>query len=235
MKVQIMSDLHVDFPGSLGVPPLVPGTDLVIVAGDTCQGLVKSVETVRHAYPPPTEIVMVAGNHEFWSKRLCYREHLEEGRLAAALHGVRFLENDVQTVGNVRLLGCTLYYMLFGETLLGAAMRSAADTMNDHRRIKGSRNPWLRFRPAEARVLHLRSRAFLERELAKRHPGPTICILPSRCYARCGRAVQPAQHSRRRLRLGNAAHDRSLPADGRRHRSHAPQHRFHARQDATRQ
>jgi hypothetical protein len=164
MKVQIMSDLHVDFPGSLGVPPLVPGTDLVIVAGDTCQGLVKSVETVRHAYPPPTEIVMVAGNHEFWSKRLCYREHLEEGRLAAALHGVRFLENDVQTVGNVRLLGCTLYYMLFGETLLGAAMRSAADTMNDHRRIKGSRNPWLRFRPAEARVLHLRSRAFLERE-----------------------------------------------------------------------
>ncbi len=40
MKLQIMSDLHVDYPGSRGIPPLAPGVDVVVIAGDTCQGLV---------------------------------------------------------------------------------------------------------------------------------------------------------------------------------------------------
>lgn len=35
-----MSDLHVDYPGSTGLPPLAAGVDVVVVAGDTCQGLV---------------------------------------------------------------------------------------------------------------------------------------------------------------------------------------------------
>lgn len=178
MRFQIMSDLHIDYPGSAGVPPLVAGVDAVIVAGDTCQGLVRSIEMLRRAYPLPTEIVMVAGNHEFWSKKLPFEEHLEQGRLAADVHGVRFLENDVEFVGGVRLLGCTLWtdYELHGASLRETAMRTASDSMLDHRRIKWSRDPWMRFRPAEAAVLHRRSRSFLETELQKRHVGPTVCI-----------------------------------------------------------
>jgi hypothetical protein len=50
-----MSDLHVDYPGSSGLPPLATGVDVVVVAGDTCQGLVPAIETLRRAYPSPTE------------------------------------------------------------------------------------------------------------------------------------------------------------------------------------
>lgn len=178
MKLQIMSDLHVDYPGSAGIPPLAAGADAIIVAGDTCQGLVRSIEALRRAYPLPTEIIMVAGNHELWSKKLSFEEHFEEGRLAADLHEVRLLENSVGFLGSARLLGCTLWtdYELFGASLRGTAMLTAAENMLDHRRIKWSRDPWLRFRPAEARILHYESRAFLENELLKSHAGPTICI-----------------------------------------------------------
>ena len=59
MNVQIMSDLHVG-TGSEDVPPLAAGVDLVAVAGDTCEGVVKAVETLRAGYPD-VNIVMVTG------------------------------------------------------------------------------------------------------------------------------------------------------------------------------
>lgn len=178
MKLQIMSDLHLDYPGSGGPPPLAAGVGMVVVAGDTCEGLVKAIEHLRRAYPAPTEIIMVAGNHELWSKRLAFEEHFEEGHLAAEDHGVTLLENSVKIVNGVRLIGCTLWtdYELFGTSMGEAAMRTAAETMLDHRRIKWSRNPWQRFRPAEARILHHQSRSFLEAQLATAHAGPTVCI-----------------------------------------------------------
>lgn len=178
MKLQIMSDLHLDHPGNQGPPPLAAGADMVVVAGDTCQGLVKAIEHLRRAYPAPTEVVMVAGNHELWSKKLSFEEHFEEGHRAADLHDVHLLENSVRVVGNLRLLGCTLWtdYELFGSPMREAAMRAAAETMLDHRHIKWSRDPWARFRPAEARILHHQSRVFLERELEKPHAGPTVCV-----------------------------------------------------------
>jgi hypothetical protein len=55
-------------------------------------------------------------------------------------------------------------------------MRNAATTMNDHRRIQWSRDPWRRFRPQEAHFLNLETRAFVERELTKFHAGPTVCL-----------------------------------------------------------
>jgi hypothetical protein len=78
----------------------------------------------------------------------------------------------------LRILGCTLWtdYDLFGKHLRDAAMRTASETMRDHKRIKWQRNPWKRFRPIEARLLHERSRAFLEAELARDHAGTTIIM-----------------------------------------------------------
>jgi predicted phosphodiesterase len=194
MKLQIMSDLHVDYPGSRGIPPLAPGVGLVVVAGDTCQGLVLAIETLRRAYPSPTEIVMVAGNHEFWSRKLGFEEHLEAGRAAASLHGVRLLENSVETIEGIRIMGCTLWtdYELYGPDTREAAMGAAAGYMLDHKRIKWSREPWERFRPAEARTLHRRSRRFFEEELAKPHPGPSVCVSH---HAMTMDAIAPAHQS----------------------------------------
>ncbi|MDP3074890.1 hypothetical protein [Bradyrhizobium sp.] len=138
MKLRIMSDLHLDHPRSDGPPPLAAGADMAIVAGDTRHSLVKGIEHLRRAYPAPTEVVMDAGNHELWSRELSFEKHFAEGRRAGDLHDVHLLENNVGIVDNLRLPGCTLWmdYELFGSSLRGAAMRVAAETMVDHRRIQ---------------------------------------------------------------------------------------------------
>jgi hypothetical protein len=171
MRVQIMSDLHIGFPGAGEIPRRASGADLVVVAGDTGEGLVNSVEALRRAFPD-VDVAMVAGNHEYYGYTL--RDELEAGRVRARQLGVYLLENNIAHFGSKLLVvGATLWtdYGLFGETLRIPAMRTAADVMRDHKRIKWQRNPWMRFRPDEARALHLQSRAFIETELAKAQDG----------------------------------------------------------------
>jgi hypothetical protein len=55
-------------------------------------------------------------------------------------------------------------------------MRSASDGMMDHKRIRWRKEPWARFRPQEAALLHARSRQFLETALSKHHDEPTIVV-----------------------------------------------------------
>jgi hypothetical protein len=96
----------------------------------------------------------------------------------AAMLRIRFVEDDSVVIGSLRIIGCTLWsgYDLFGDSLMAAAMRAAYDENRDHKRIKWSTKPWRRFRPQEARWLHLRSRAFIEAELSKAHFGPTLVV-----------------------------------------------------------
>ena len=176
-QAQIMSDLHLDFPGARGFPPLAGDTELVLIGGDTCQGLVRAVEAMRMAYPH-VEIAAVAGNHEFYGHTL--GEELDAGRERALELGVHLVENATVIFDrlHLRVIGATLWtdYELFGQSLREAAMRTAYDTMRDHKRIKWSRRPWRRFRPQEARMLHLQSRAYIESELAKAYDGTTILL-----------------------------------------------------------
>jgi hypothetical protein len=171
----MFSDLHVDVPGARGFPPLASGANLVLVAGDTCHGLVRAIETLRAAYPR-SEIATVAGNHEYYGHVLS--EELEAGRKRARELGVHLLENNAANFGRLRVVGATMWtdYELFGERLREPAMRAAYDTMRDHKRIKWRRQPWQRFRPQEARQLHMQSRTYLEAELSKPHDGPTLVM-----------------------------------------------------------
>lgn len=175
MRLQIFSDLHLRFPGAKGIPRLAPGAAVVVAAGDICEGLVRAVEALR-AGLPSTEVVAVAGNHEFYGH--CLPEELEAGRARARQLGVHLLENNTVTFGDFRVIGATGWtdYELFGPDLCAPAMRAAADAMQDHRLIKWRRKPWYRFRPEEARALHLQSRAYIDAELAKAHDGPTMVI-----------------------------------------------------------
>jgi hypothetical protein len=175
MLAQIMSDLHVDYPRARGIPRLAPGVALAIVAGDTCQGLVRAIEALRRAFPN-TEIVTVAGNHEYYG--FCLADELEAGRARAKTLGVHLLENDTKLFDSLRVIGATGWtdYGAFGEALREPGMRIAYELMRDHKKIKWRRDPWMRFRPQEARALHLQSRAYIETELAKPHGGETLIL-----------------------------------------------------------
>jgi predicted phosphodiesterase len=187
LTIQIMSDLHTGYPGARGFPTLAPGVDLVLVGGDTCEGLARAILEMRRAYPA-TEIVTIAGNHEFYGST--YSQQLHDGRECARELGLHLLENETVTFGQLRVIGATLWtsYDLFGESLRQPAMRTAYDTMRDHKRIKWRKMPFERFRPHEARLLHLASCRYINAELGMRHDGPTIVLTH---HAALPDAIQP--------------------------------------------
>lgn len=175
MKLQIFSDMHIDVapPRRIEVPPDV---DAVIVAGDTCEGAEQAFVRLRDFVPMHVPILMVMGNHEFYRSE--FAEELGSARRLAPLFGIHLLEDDSVVLGGARFVGSTLWtdYALFGNVNAAGAMRAALEGLRDHKRIAWSKRPWRRFRPAEALLLHSRSRAFIAEALRSPHAGPTVVI-----------------------------------------------------------
>ncbi|MDI1342719.1 MAG: metallophosphoesterase [Pseudolabrys sp.] len=173
MRLQIFSDLHADVaqPRPIAVASDI---DAVVVAGDTCEGAERGFIRLRGIVPMQIPVIAVLGNHEFY--RRCWSEELAQARAAAPLYGIHLLENDSVVLGNVRFIGCSLWtdYALFGDPQ--RAMQVAAHGLNDHRRIKWSKEPWRRFRPQEALLLHNRSRGFIETTLSAPFDGATVVV-----------------------------------------------------------
>jgi len=175
MKVQIFSDLHADVAKPRPIT-VAPNIDAVVVTGDTCEGAERGFIRLRRIVPMQIPIIAVLGNHEFY--RRCWSEELAQARAAAPLYGVHLLENDLVTLGGVRFIGASLWtdYALFGMHNLPQAMLAAGLGLNDHKRIKWSKEPWRRFRPQEALLLHNRSRVFIETTLASPFDGATVVV-----------------------------------------------------------
>jgi Icc-related predicted phosphoesterase len=177
MRIQILSDLHVD-AGGLHRPKLAAGVDVLMVAGDVCAGVETGFQVLRHYVSPSVPIVMVLGNHEFYG--FGYAKELARARKLAPTHSIHVLENNALEIGNVRFVGATLWtdYELFGPDNRDDCMRTAAMGLNDHRLIGlttgGSSDR--RFQPLDALALHRQSKIFLEQALAAPHSGPTVIV-----------------------------------------------------------
>lgn len=173
MRLQIFSDIHADVARPRPIT-VAPDVDAVIVAGDVCEGAKNGFARLRQFVPMQVPIIMVMGNHEYYRSHLA--GELAAARQAAPLYGVHLLENGVVTLGGVRFIGCSLWtdYAFFGDPQ--RAMLAAAHGLNDHRRIKWSKQPWSRFRPQEAWRLHQQSRAFIETTLAEPFDGATVVV-----------------------------------------------------------
>src|SRR3984893_5882487 len=175
MRIHIFSDLHLD------VHPIKPITimadvDLVIVAGDTCEGVLRAFEHLRRIVPMHIPIVMVLGNHEYYRRFIPHE--LALARSHAAEFNIHLLENDAIVLGGVRFVGATLWtdYRIFGESNQAAVMNACATGMNDHRRIGWQKQPWLRFRPQEAALVHHQSRAYFKQALTEPFNGPSVMV-----------------------------------------------------------
>lgn len=145
MKAWIVSDLHYDFGGTRLAPP--DSADIAIIAGDAQD----DVWLAHIASLLPT--VFVAGNHEFYGWD--YRERLDA---LAGIPRLHFLNDSAVALGGVRIAGATLWTDYgYDRVAAGVARRS----MNDHRRIKWTKEPYQRFLPSHATHLHEASRAFL--------------------------------------------------------------------------
>lgn len=174
LRLWVMSDLHIDinrtFP--FAMPDPRPAHDAVVIAGDIGEGLADGVEWIAAQRLNVVPVIYVAGNHEFYARDR-YGE-LAAGRSAAARHrNIHILDRDAMTIGNVRILGCTLWtdYALYGDP--EQAMRDAGKFLSDHVTISNSGRRWT---PYDARAEHAVSRDWLASRLQTPGAGPTVVV-----------------------------------------------------------
>ena len=103
-----MSDLHLEtvrHPEAFRPAP--PVFDVLVVAGDVCEGdtdqALRRVAAIAGGKP----CVFVLGNHEFWDREVA-RER-SAARRAAVQHGVTLLDDGMAELAGVRFVGGTLW------------------------------------------------------------------------------------------------------------------------------
>lgn len=186
MKLQVMSDVHVEFyvrprelPGrELDVPDV--GADVLILAGDIGVG----PQGVRWAAGQADRLgvpcVYVAGNHEYyhWERDTA----LLEMRKAAGNTRVHFLENDQVVIGDVRFLGCTLWTDLAAYVEPGwqglAPERILERNLMDYRviRVAGPDGRERSLRASDTQAWHRSSLAWLHQRLREPFDGRTVVV-----------------------------------------------------------
>jgi len=187
MKLLVLSDLHNE---ASVMSPFVDGrridtdADVVVLAGDIHEG-VQAPIWARQAFPDK-EIILVAGNHEFYGRY--WKRNLRKIRQKSAQLGIHFLENDAVEIGGIRFLGCTLWtdYCLYGEERRPESMNAAHTLMTDFRLIKLDRKAdenqdWREFRvvkliPQLTLRRHVQSAAWLDAQLALGDPEKTVVV-----------------------------------------------------------
>ena len=167
MRIQILSDLHIEFSGNR-IPALAPAAELVILAGDLAPVLNANVGDVAERWAGADKILYVPGNHEYYGSDIdAAREELARQCLQ---HGVTLLDPDAVTVDGVRFIGATLWTDFLLEGVADEAWahlevgRGLADFTGAIRH-RGGRDG--RFTTIESALRHAEHRAFIEAELEK--------------------------------------------------------------------
>ncbi len=174
MKLQIASDLHLEFPKNrewLEKNPIMPMGDVLLLAGDVVTERTKSRAWAKKFFHKLEKefsfIISVMGNHEF------YHGHLDfayPSYIKSRAENHLLINNKVHTIGDVRFLASTLWSNVPPESFDGVEA-----CMNDYSLIKNisvEKTVWY----------HEQSVAFLKAELAKPFNGKTVVLthhLPS--------------------------------------------------------
>lgn len=189
MRIQVLSDLHLEYGGE--IPPLAPGADIVVLAGDLAPAGLRAIRIPAEIWQDAAHILFVPGNHEFHG---C---DIEEARRLLARDcadcGVTMLDTASVTIDGVRFIGATLWTdFRFGIRRPGAgtggvrdwltrseqttaearAHREAAGRFSDFTgaiRDWGSSDGDGLLTTRETARRHARDRAFIEAEVAAAH------------------------------------------------------------------
>ncbi|MBX5131257.1 phosphatase [Rhizobium lentis] len=188
MRIWIVSDLHLEFGWPLEETP-PDNIDVIVCAGDVLtKGVVPSIDWLAK-FAPDIPVVFVAGNHEYYGA--CLQSGILDARKAAQGHSnLHFLENDAIDIGDVRFVGGTLWsdFRLFGRKP-EVCMSYAASGMNDFKKIKFSKSPYLKFTPMHAYRKHVETRDYIAAELRENAGRKTVVITH---HAPSPRSIEPA-------------------------------------------
>ena len=128
---------------------------------------------------------MVAGNHEYFAHEL--NDTCEKlTAWAASIPDVHFLENQTVELDGITFVGATLWSNF--DNADARLMQAAPSMMVDYSVIADRDDSRMRLRPGRILAEHMRSIAFIERELRARDPDRTVVVThhaPSLQSSRC--------------------------------------------------
>lgn len=104
MKVQYMSDLHLEF-GNMLIPRNIG--DVLVLAGDIGVGT-SAVEWIKEASTTFKHVIYILGNHEFYGYNMfeLIQDLKEEFK---DIDNIHFLDNECITIDNIKFAGTTLW------------------------------------------------------------------------------------------------------------------------------
>ena len=190
MRVQILSDLHVEFAGNT-LPAVSPDADVVVLAGDLAPVRMNRIGEVMRTWDYP-DLLYVPGNHEW------YGSEIDAARAELArqcrVHGVELLDPGVVDVDDVRFVGATLWtdFRLDPTPRAEAwAHHEVGASMPDFKGAIRHAGECGHFTTQESARRHAADRDFIERELARaetervgkvvvitHHAPSPICVRP---------------------------------------------------------
>lgn len=194
MRINLVSDLHLDIRGNGDFVAPDVDADVTVVAGDAMAPGALALKEIRNLYPDRDRpLVYVAGNHDFYSHHDPRRPELkttyEQQRTllpaVAAELDIIFLDDavaEIDGIDGVRFIGSTLWtdfsarpgYLSFNDAVREA---SGPRGMNDYRLIKtGAGRSRDRLQPRDTINAHKASRSFIEKALAEPFDGDTVVI-----------------------------------------------------------
>jgi len=159
MRIHILSDLHLEFAT---FQPSNVGADVVVLAGDVHTAK-NGIKWILKSFPN-RPVIYVLGNHEFYGQKT--PKLISEIKEIAQGTNVHVLENDSAEIGDVMFFGATLWtdFRLNGDPVLAEVV--AQTGMTDFRRIRVTPS-YRRFRPRDARRVHLYSLEWLAQQIEK--------------------------------------------------------------------
>ena len=166
MKIQILSDLHLEFRGKY--PTISTKADIIVVAGDLAASTPATGTFwawVRTKTDVP--ILYVLGNHEFYGH--CWPDIIDNYRRVAEDHRITVLENDTFIYNGIYFLGTTLWTDLDSGKCIPAAINS----MNDFYYIRKKKG---KFQVQDWLNAHKQAVGWLEDELTKQKHSTKVVI-----------------------------------------------------------
>lgn len=167
MKLQILSDLHIDsYARQLYPLGHIPQTDadVVLVAGDTANSDSGMPWLQEQAARLQVPVITIAGNHEYFNEDVLHFDKklaTWDNYNAQKQEGFRFLQCQHVDIGDIRILGCTLwtdYQYQANEDTMAAAMRF----MRDYKQIYAGSEL---FSPEVSMKIHAEQRQWLKQAL----------------------------------------------------------------------
>ncbi len=166
MRIQIVSDLHLEFSDitlqNNNADVLILGGDILIASkvlkpqSEYGVRFRNFLQRVSDAFP---NVIYVMGNHEFYDSGKFFKS-VDDMREALAPYGnIHLLERDCKQIDDVMFVGGTLWTDMNKFDPL--TMHAVRDMMNDYRAIKNDYNGYIPLKPADTVDRHRRTRDYI--------------------------------------------------------------------------